>query len=209
VSLWAFTGEVSAAMLQALQVKHVVIGHSERRQLFGESDAIVAKKTAAALQVGLHPILCIGETLAEREDDRVEEVLERQLRKGIEDCSSRDLGSVVIAYEPVWAIGTVKTATAARAQEAHAFIRSVTENMAWTRIYYGRERTVCEMARTELDNCEHKGTSLFAPVPEIPARAPSLTCGTLNREESPNFWEWGPKTALGKYPFDARDRSHC
>src|SRR4029077_20047553 len=77
----AFTGEISAAMLQALQVKHVVIGHSERRQWFGENDAIVAKKTAAALQVGLHPILCIGETLPEREDDRVEEVLERQLRK--------------------------------------------------------------------------------------------------------------------------------
>ena len=106
-------------MLQALQVKHVVIGHSERRQWFGESDAIVAKKTAAALQGGLHPILCIGETLAEREGNRVEEILERQLRKGLEDCSSRDLGSVVIAYEPVWAIGTGKTATAAQAQEAY------------------------------------------------------------------------------------------
>jgi triosephosphate isomerase len=79
----AFTGEISAAMLQALQVKHVVIGHSERRQLFGESDAIVAKKTAAALQVSLHPIVCIGETLAERDGNRVEEVLERQLRKGL------------------------------------------------------------------------------------------------------------------------------
>ena len=88
----AFTGEISAAMLQALQVKHVVIGHSERRQLFGESDAIVAKKTAAALQNGLHPILCIGESLAERDGNRVEEVLERQLRKGLGDCSSRDLG---------------------------------------------------------------------------------------------------------------------
>src|SRR6516225_5696294 len=102
----AFTGEISAAMLQALQVKHVVIGHSERRQLFGESDEIVAKKTAAALQNGLHPILCIGESLAERDGDRVEEVLERQLRTGLGDCSSRDLGNVVIAYEPVWAIGT-------------------------------------------------------------------------------------------------------
>jgi triosephosphate isomerase (TIM) len=121
----AFTGEIGAAMLQALQVKHVVIGHSERRQLFGESDAIVAKKTAAALQVGLHPIVCIGETLAERDGNRVEEVLERQLRKGLGNCSSRDLCSVVIAYEPVWAIGTGKTATAAQAQEAHAFIRSV------------------------------------------------------------------------------------
>src|SRR5262249_41353962 len=121
----AFTGEISAAMLQALQVKHVVIGHSERRQWFGESDEIVAKKTAAALQAGLHPIVCIGETLAERDGNRVEEVLERQLRKGLGDCSSRDLGSVVIAYEPVWAIGTGKTATAAQAQEAHAFIRSV------------------------------------------------------------------------------------
>ena len=88
----AFTGEISAAMLQALQVKHVVIGHSERRQWFGESDAIVAKKTAAALQAGFHPILCIGETLAERDGNRVEEVLERQLRKCLGDCSSRDLG---------------------------------------------------------------------------------------------------------------------
>jgi triosephosphate isomerase (TIM) len=121
----AFTGEINAAMLEALQVKHVVIGHSERRQWFGESDEIVAKKTAAALQAGFHPILCIGETLAEREGNRVEEVLERQLRKGLGDCSSRDLASVVIAYEPVWAIGMGKTATAAQAQEALAFIRSV------------------------------------------------------------------------------------
>ena len=112
-------------MLQALQVKHVVIGHSERRQWFGESDALVAKKTAAALQGGLHPILCIGETLAERDGNRMEEVLERQLRKGLGDCFSGDLGSVVIAYEPVWAIGTGKTATPPQAQEAHAFIRSV------------------------------------------------------------------------------------
>jgi len=92
---------------------------------FGESDAVVAKKTAAALQGGLHPILCIGETLAERDGNRMEEVLERQLRKGLGDCSSLDLGGVVIAYEPVRAIGTGKRATPPQAQEAHAFIRSV------------------------------------------------------------------------------------
>ena len=92
---------------------------------FGESDPVVAKKTAAALQGGLHPILCIGETLAERDGNRMEEVLERQLRKGLGDCSSLDLGGVVIAYEPVRAIGTGKRATPPQAQEAHAFIRSV------------------------------------------------------------------------------------
>jgi triosephosphate isomerase len=121
----AFTGEVSAAMLRALQVKHVVIGHSERRQLFGETDELVGKKITTALQAGLHPLLCVGESLSERDENRVEEVLERQLRKGLGDCSPQDLSSVVIAYEPVWAIGTGRTATAAQAQETHAFIRSV------------------------------------------------------------------------------------
>jgi triosephosphate isomerase len=121
----AFTGEVSAAMLRALQVKHVVTGHSERRQRFGETDEVVAKKVAAALKAGLHPLLCVGETLAERNENRLEEILERQIRKGLAGCSPEDLSRVVIAYEPVWAIGTGRTATAAQAQEAHAFIRSV------------------------------------------------------------------------------------
>jgi triosephosphate isomerase (TIM) len=123
----AFTGEVSAAMLRALLVKHVVIGHSERRQWFGETDELVSKKVKTALQAGLHPIFCVGESLSERDENRVEEVLERQLGKGL-DCSPQDLSNVVIAYEPVWAIGTGRTATAAQAQEAHAFIRSMVDS---------------------------------------------------------------------------------
>ena len=121
----AFTGEASVAMLRALQVKYVAIGHSERRQWFGETDEAVGKKVGATLKAGLLPLLCVGETLPERDENRVEEVLERQLRKGLGGCSPQDLSHVVIAYEPVWAIGTGRTATAVQAQEAHAFIRSV------------------------------------------------------------------------------------
>lgn len=121
----AFTGEVSAAMLRALKVQYVVIGHSERRQGLGETDEVVAKKVTAALQAGLNPLLCVGEILAERDAGQVEEVLGRQLREALAGCSPEDLSRVVIAYEPVWAIGTGRTATAAQAQEAHAFIRSV------------------------------------------------------------------------------------
>jgi triosephosphate isomerase (TIM) len=121
----AFTGEVSAAMLRALHVKYVVIGHSERRQWFGETDEVVGKEIVTALKAGLHSLLCVGETLPERDENRVEEVLECQLRKCLGGCSPQDLSRVVIAYEPVWAIGTGRTATAAQAQEAQAFIRSV------------------------------------------------------------------------------------
>lgn len=121
----AFTGEVSAAMLRALKVQYVVIGHSERRQGLGETDEVVAKKVTAALQAGLNPLLCVGEILAERDAGQVEEVLGRQLREALAGCSPEDLSRVVIAYEPVWAIGTGRTATAAQAQEAHAFIHSV------------------------------------------------------------------------------------
>ena len=96
----AFTGEVSAAMLRGLKVKYVVIGHSERRQWFGETDELVGKKVIAALQAGLYPLLCVGESLSERDENRVEEVLERQLRKGLGNCQPQDLSSVVIAYEP-------------------------------------------------------------------------------------------------------------
>lgn len=121
----AFTGEVSAAMLRALKVKYVVIGHSERRQGFGETDEVVAKKVAAALNAGLHPVLCVGEILAERDAGRVEDVLGRQPRESLAGCSPEDLSRVVIAYEPVRAISTGRTATAAQAQETHAYIRSV------------------------------------------------------------------------------------
>jgi triosephosphate isomerase len=119
----AFTGEISAQMLRELYVRYVVLGHSERRTLFGETDAVVNKKVRAALDASLRPILCIGETLEERDGGRVEEVLETQIQGSLAGVNAHDLTHVVIAYEPVWAIGTGRTATPQQAQEAHAFIR--------------------------------------------------------------------------------------
>ena len=119
----AFTGEISAAMLRDLYVRYVVLGHSERRTLFGETDAIVNKKVRAAHEASLKPILCVGETLAERDGDRVEEVLETQLRGSLAGLSAKEIAETVIAYEPVWAIGTGRVATPEQAQSAHAFIR--------------------------------------------------------------------------------------
>jgi triosephosphate isomerase (TIM) len=121
----AFTGEISAAMLRALYVRYVILGHSERRTLFGETDEIVNRKVKAALDAGLRPIFCLGESLHERDSNQVEEVLERQIRKGLAGVSSHDLTEVVVAYEPCWAIGTGRTATPVEAEEAHAFIRSI------------------------------------------------------------------------------------
>jgi triosephosphate isomerase len=121
----AFTGEVSAAMLRALYVKYVIVGHSERRSLFGETDEIVNRKVRAALDAGLRPILCVGEALHERENGKVQEVLRRQTRKGLEGVGEKDLSEIVVAYEPCWAIGTGLSATPAEAETAHAFIRSV------------------------------------------------------------------------------------
>jgi triosephosphate isomerase (TIM) len=121
----AFTGEISATMLRALYVRYVILGHSERRSLFGETDEIINRKIKAALDAGLRPIFCIGESLHERDSDQFKQVLEGQVRKGLEGVSARDLTEVVLAYEPCWAIGTGRTATPAEAEEAHAFIRSV------------------------------------------------------------------------------------
>jgi triosephosphate isomerase (TIM) len=121
----AFTGEVSAAMLRALYVKYVIVGHSERRALFGETDEIVNRKVRAALDAGLRPILCVGESLHERENGKVEEVLRRQTRKGLESVVEKDMSEIVVAYEPCWAIGTGLSATPAEAELTHAFIRSV------------------------------------------------------------------------------------
>jgi triosephosphate isomerase len=120
----AFTGEVSAQMLRDLYVRYVVLGHSERRTLFGETDEIVNKKARSAIDAALRPIVCIGETLEERDGDRVEEVLERQIRGSLAGFTPKELSDTVLAYEPVWAIGTGRTATPAQAQAAHAFIRS-------------------------------------------------------------------------------------
>ncbi len=120
----AFTGEVSAAMLRELFVRYVLVGHSERRQLFGETDQTVNAKLHAAHEATLKPILCIGETLAERDGGQVEAVLMRQLREGLAGLDHKQIQETVIAYEPVWAIGTGRNATPAQAQEAHALIRS-------------------------------------------------------------------------------------
>jgi triosephosphate isomerase len=118
----AYTGEVSAAMLAELGCRYVIVGHSERRQLYGESDAQVAAKFAAARGAGLIPILCVGETLAEREANRTEEVVARQLRAVLHDTP---FGDAVLAYEPVWAIGTGRNATPEQAQAVHAYLRNM------------------------------------------------------------------------------------
>lgn len=119
----AFTGEISAAMLREHFVRYVIIGHSERRQLFGETDELVHKKVAAALASELRPILCVGETLQERQAGKEKAVIERQLESALRGVKLHDFGDLVIAYEPVWAIGTGVNATPEQAQEAHAFIR--------------------------------------------------------------------------------------
>lgn len=121
----AFTGEVSAEMLQSLDLQYCIVGHSERRAYYGETDAIVAAKVNQLLKYDIHPIVCCGEVLEEREANRQFEVVEKQITDGLFHLSAEEMGNVIIAYEPVWAIGTGKTATPAQAQEMHAFIRSI------------------------------------------------------------------------------------
>ena len=120
----AFTGEISAAMLRELFVRYVVIGHSERRQLFGETDKTINAKLLAVHEATLKPIFCIGETLEQRDGGQVEAVLLRQLRGGLAGLDHKHIQETVVAYEPVWAIGTGRNATPAQAQEAHALIRA-------------------------------------------------------------------------------------
>jgi triosephosphate isomerase len=119
----AFTGEVSGPMIKAAGAEYVIIGHSERRRLFGETDATVNRKVKAAIETGLTPIVCVGETLEERERNETLTVLERQIRDGLEGIAADRIAELVIAYEPVWAIGTGRNASSAQAQEAHAHIR--------------------------------------------------------------------------------------
>jgi triosephosphate isomerase len=138
----AFTGEISASHLKAAGAKYVVLGHSERRQLFGETDETVNKRLKAVLAQGLVPILCIGETLAERDGGKLEAVLKQQITGALAGLSAAQLGSLVVAYEPVWAIGTGRTATTAQAQEAHAYVRGVLRSIVGdladrVRIQYG------------------------------------------------------------------------
>lgn len=120
----AFTGEISAKMIRSVGAQYVILGHSERRQYFGESNELLAKKTDVVLSNSLKPIFCIGETLEERESDQYFEVIKTQLKEGVFHLSAEEFAQVILAYEPVWAIGTGKTATAEQAQEIHAFIRN-------------------------------------------------------------------------------------
>lgn len=166
----AFTGEISAGMLRALYVKYVVVGHSERRLLFGESDTVINRKVRAALEAGLRPILCVGETLQQRQNDEVEKVLEYQLREGLREVNPRDLPEVVIAYEPVWAIGTGRMATSDQAQAAHAFTRRILALLSdqaiaeRIRIQYGGsvkpENTEELMRKPDIDGALVGGASL-------------------------------------------------
>jgi triosephosphate isomerase len=126
----AFTGEVSPPMLVDLCCRYVILGHSERRTLFGETDALVNAKTKAALAAGLTPIVCVGETLVEREAGRTAAVVTTQVQGSLAGLSAADLEKIVVAYEPVWAIGTGKVATPAQAQEVHALIRSLLAGLA-------------------------------------------------------------------------------
>ena len=125
----AFTGEISAAMLKETGIEYVIIGHSERRQYFGETDETVNQRLKAALEAGLTTMVCIGELLEEREGGETEAVLNTQLKGGLAGISKDDMAGIVIAYEPVWAIGTGKTATPEMAEETHAYIRKVLAEM--------------------------------------------------------------------------------
>ena len=167
----AYTGEISAAMLKEYGVEYVIIGHSERRQYFGETDETVNKRTLTALSEGLTPIVCVGETLEERETGKTEAVLHRQLKEGLKGVE--DLTKIVIAYEPVWAIGTGKTATAAQANETIGYIRKTLGELfcekcaAKVRIQYGGSMNAgnCKelMAQEEIDGGLIGGASLKAP----------------------------------------------
>ncbi len=139
----AYTGEISAGMLRELFVRYVIIGHSERRQIFGETDELINRKVLAAVACELKPILCIGETLQEREAGKEKEILEGQLKADLQGVTAEDLLEGIIAYEPIWAIGTGVNASPAQAQEAHAHVREVisglydTATASKVRIQYG------------------------------------------------------------------------
>jgi len=136
----AYTGEVSAAMLKEFGVRYAIVGHSERRQYHGETDAVVAEKAKVALAAGITPIVCVGETLAEREAGKTEEVVKRQMAAVIH-TNGHCISEIVVAYEPVWAIGTGRTATPEQAQQVHALLRAqlkaATEHADRVRILYG------------------------------------------------------------------------
>lgn len=168
----AFTGEVSAAMVADSGCRFAIIGHSERRQFFGETDYTVAKKAAAAVAAGLVPVICVGETLAQRDAGSTSTVVETQVRHGLVELSAEALEILVIAYEPIWAIGTGRTATPDQAQQVHAHIRSVLREAAprgiadCVRILYGgsvKPGNIDElMACPDVDGALVGGASLVA-----------------------------------------------
>jgi triosephosphate isomerase len=168
----AFTGEVSATLLLDAGATAVIVGHSERRQLFGETDETVGRKTRAALRAGLLPIVCVGETLAEREAGAVEAVIGRQVRAALAGLGAEQVAGLALAYEPVWAIGTGRTATPAQANEVHAFVRGLVAAdfgapaAARVRILYGGSvtpATVDELMREpDIDGVLVGGASLKA-----------------------------------------------
>jgi len=121
----AFTGEISSDMLKSIGCNYVILGHSERRTIFGESDDLINKKIKTALNAGLNPIFCVGETLEQREDGTTNDVINEQVVEGIKELNEEEVNKIIIAYEPIWAIGTGKTATPEQAQEVHKFIRSI------------------------------------------------------------------------------------
>jgi triosephosphate isomerase len=166
----AFTGEVSPAMLQEAGCRYVIVGHSERRQIFGETDEMVAKKTKAALAAGLTPIVCVGETLAEREAGNTERICEAQLSNGPGALTAEEFSRILMAYEPVWAIGTGRTATPEIAAASHRYLRQCVakryspEHAAALRILYGGsvkpDNIQGLMAQEELDGALVGGASL-------------------------------------------------
>ena len=168
----AFTGEISTKMVVETGCRYVLIGHSERRQYFGETDETVRKKVRAALEAELIPIVCVGETLAEREAARTEAVLERQFRGGFTALTGAEFSRIIIAYEPVWAIGTGRTATPEMAADAHRFLRQqaaasfTSERAAGLRILYGGsvkpDSIKGLMAQVEIDGALVGGASLEA-----------------------------------------------
>ncbi len=125
----AYTGEISASMLKSVNCEYVILGHSERRTIFGETDSLINKKIKKALHENLKPIFCIGETLQERESGVTIDVIKRQVVEGLKEISLNDLNRIIIAYEPVWAIGTGKTASPAQAEEVHEFIREIVSGL--------------------------------------------------------------------------------
>jgi len=195
----AFTGEVSAVMLRELGCRYCIVGHSERRSLFGETSDFVAQKARALIAAGLRPIVCVGETLAEREAGRTSEVVGRQLRESLAGFARERAAALVIAYEPVWAIGTGRTATPELAQETHAGVRSELtdlfgEEAAHVRIQYGGsvkpENVAQLMAQPDIDGALVGGASLvvesFARIVRFRAASPA-TAARGDAKESERF----------------------